>query len=127
MLATINLPDGIIVNIREARKKFEEAIKNKGELNHGVDEILHTIVNCCRDRNCDEFQLHEFASEVDYCEQDNYVNGKHSQAILQFGLEVMTQIRSLNLYDTKHEVLPYEFEALGITGFNDLFLRKIVD
>jgi hypothetical protein len=125
MLATIDLPEGIIVNIREARMRFERAVMNNGELNYRTDEILHTIVNCCRDKRADEWQLHEFVSETEFSEMQHNGNGCHSDAVLLLGLEVMFQIRSLNLYE--NDELPYEFEVLDNSSFHDLFLRRIND
>lgn len=124
------LPDRVIVNVKNALDTFKRYAELAGEFNFYAEEIIHSIVNCLNNRSMADWQLREFVAEIEFGEKLRndgvLIKDSHADAVLALGIAVLHELDQLHLYDQNGN-LPYEYDDPELKGFSDLLLSRIPD
>jgi hypothetical protein len=124
------LPDTVIVNIKNALDDFKRHAREGNEFDFFAREILHSIVNCLDSKDLAHWQLQQFVAEIEFGEDLRndgvLIKDPHADAVMALGLAMLREIDQLHLYDENGH-LPYEYDDPYVEGFSDLLLTRIND
>lgn len=122
-------PDAIVLNIDRPVQEFRKKLKVEHDYPEYVSEIVHSIICCCDEKDRAEYQVKEFAAEVEFAEhmRDDsavMIDPDYAQSIYDLGMRILSHLNELNIFDENGE-LSYEYYSYEIAGFPGTILKRI--